>query len=300
MKLWHWVGVVCLSMGAVVMGQGAVSDFFDGAEVASSVAYPTLTAVQDKLRMEYINPNLVSKDLEYGAIAGLLKALKDPYTRFLPPDQFAQYKWGKAKSGSKGVSSVVFYGNIGYVALANFDSPTVVSEMLTALASVTDRHVHALVLDLRKNGGGNFDAMLQVAGLFLGEADVVSIVGRDGQKKVHRGAGVVAYSGPLVVLIDKGTASSAEILALALKEWRRVPIVGETSYGKTSVQKVVEFQDGSGLIMTVGHYVSTKGVQLGGKGIVVDTALVPDIGVRGDSVLAKAIDIAGIEGYKKK
>lgn len=139
------------------------------------------------------------------------------------------------------------------------------------------RYEKGVVLDLRGNAGGLLDEAVEVASAFLSGGPVVSYV-RHGEP-VRR---LAASSGgdsttPLVVLVDGGTASAAEIVAGALRDRGRAVIVGSRTFGKSSVQEARPLPDGSALELTVGRYLTPSGRDLDGVGIE------PDVPVAADS-----------------
>ena len=118
-----------------------------------------------------------------------------------------------------------------------------------------------LVLDLRGNPGGLLDQAVRVADLFLDSGIIVSTVGRDRTKQEVEYAtkrNTHPYM-PLVVLVNEGSASASEIVAGALQDHNRALIVGTVSFGKGSVQSIVQLPNGAGLKMTIARYYTPKG-----------------------------------------
>jgi carboxyl-terminal processing protease len=146
---------------------------------------------------------------------------------------------------------------IGYVRITQFNTTTV-AELSAALEDLEKRGMQALVLDLRGNPGGLLESAIEVAGQFLPAGSlVVSTEGRvASQSRVYRtpdnAQPRAAY--PMAVLVNGGSASAAEILAGALKDLRRAVLVGETTFGKGSVQSVIALQDGAAIRMTTAKY----------------------------------------------
>jgi C-terminal peptidase prc len=129
--------------------------------------------------------------------------------------------------------------------------------------------VDGLVLDLRDNRGGLVSEGLEVARLFLGGgAPIVLTQSRAMSADVPRAAaGPPLSSAPLAVLVDDHTASASEILAGALKDNCRAVLVGRQTYGKGLIQSVYELSDGSGLVITVGRYLTPARVDIDREGI---------------------------------
>ncbi len=146
---------------------------------------------------------------------------------------------------------------IGYVRLTQFNTTTA-AELSSALEDLEKRGMQALVLDLRGNPGGLLEAAIEVAAQFLpAGSQVVSTEGRvASQARVYRTPENAqprpAY--PMAVLVNGGSASAAEILAGALKDLRRAVLVGETTFGKGSVQSVIPLQDGAAIRLTTAKY----------------------------------------------
>ena len=146
---------------------------------------------------------------------------------------------------------------IGYVRLTQFNTTTL-AEVSAALDDLEKRGMQALVLDLRGNPGGLLESAIEVASQFLpAGSQVVSTEGRvASQSRVYRTPENAqphpAY--PMAVLVNGGSASAAEILAGALKDLRRAVLVGETTFGKGSVQSVIPLQDGAAIRLTTAKY----------------------------------------------
>jgi carboxyl-terminal processing protease len=131
-----------------------------------------------------------------------------------------------------------------------------------------------IVLDLRNDPGGLLDEAVATASAFLAKGPVVSYVQRGSQPTTLQASGGGDTAIPLVVLVDGGTASAAEIVTGALQDRNRAVVMGTQTFGKGSVQEPARFSDGSGLELTVGHYLTPSGRSLDGVGITPDV-LVP-------------------------
>jgi carboxyl-terminal processing protease len=132
-----------------------------------------------------------------------------------------------------------------------------------------------LVLDLRGNPGGLFDEAIAMCDLFLADGPIVSAIGRGGKvldQQSAKAAGTQAPY-PIAILIDRGSASAAEVVAGALRDRGRARLFGERSYGKGSVQSIIPLSDGSGLKLTVARYFTPSGRQIDGHGIEPDEAV---------------------------
>ncbi len=132
--------------------------------------------------------------------------------------------------------------------------------------------LRGLVLDLRNNPGGLLDQAVRVADLFLDSGLIVRTEGRDGrildEEKAHQRGTHQGF--PVVVLVNGGTASAAEILAGALQDHQRAVILGTQTFGKGSVQTVIEMEDGSALKLTIARYFTPSGRSIQERGITPD------------------------------
>ncbi len=152
--------------------------------------------------------------------------------------------------------SRILSDKIGYIRITQFNEPTS-EEFEKALLKLEKEGMEGLVLDLRNNPGGLLESAVDVAGKFLPKGElVVSTEGRDpAQKNLYRvrnGQPHPRY--PIAVLVNEGSASGSEIVAGALQDTKRAIIVGETSFGKGSVQSVLPLRDGSAIRLTTAKY----------------------------------------------
>lgn len=151
---------------------------------------------------------------------------------------------------------------LGYVRLLSF-SEGAHAQLGNAVRKVEKRGAEGIVLDLRHNPGGLLEEAVLCASLFLPEGEVVvSTDSRTQGESVHKTGGGRIVSLPLVVLIDRGTASAAEILAAALADDGGAEVVGTRSFGKGVFQEEQELANGGALKLTVGEYFTPKGVNL--------------------------------------
>jgi carboxyl-terminal processing protease len=138
-----------------------------------------------------------------------------------------------------------------------------------------------VVLDLRGNPGGLLDEAVEVASVFLDGGPVVSYEQRNAPDHVLNAVGDGDTTTPLVVLVDGGTASAAEVVAAALQDRNRAVVVGSRTYGKGSVQEPIELPDGSAIEFTIGRYLTPTGRVIDGRGIepdvLIDVASEPEI-----------------------
>ena len=172
------------------------------------------------------------------------------------------------------VSNVRFLEDgIGYVRVTQFGDRTEkeFKEAITTLQEEAD--LQGLVLDLRNNPGGLLTAAVEVAGLFFDRNElVVYTQGRDPEKRQNLRSRHQRWAPevPLVVLLNGGSASASEIVAGALRDTGRAVIVGETSFGKGSVQSILPLRSGDALRLTTSLYFTPSGISIHEKGIIPD------------------------------
>ena len=161
---------------------------------------------------------------------------------------------------------------LGYLRITQF-SEGVPAQVREALEELSDKNVEGLVLDLRNNSGGLVSAGLAVADVFLDQEPIVETRNRDGiADPIQAGAGEL-YSGPMVTLVNSGTASASEILAGALQDDGRSLLLGDKTFGKGLIQTLTNLSDGSGLAVTVAGYLTPSGRDIQGQGIRPDRIL---------------------------
>jgi carboxyl-terminal processing protease len=164
----------------------------------------------------------------------------------------------------------VFKEKIGYVRLVSFENKNAVWEMRKALKSLMKKNIETLILDLRFNGGGLVSNAIGIARLFLTDNDIMHTIDRNGLVYTEHVYGDAYYTGPLIVLINEASASSSEILAGALKDNKRATIMGKKSFGKATVQNIIEMGDGSAVKYTIAKYQTPAGVDISETGITVN------------------------------
>ncbi len=173
----------------------------------------------------------------------------------------------------KSVKHKVYQGDIGYIRISNFQETTT-DELGAALTEIGAGEVSlkGLVLDLRNNPGGLLGQAVEVSDAFLKSGVIVSSMGRTkSSRRVSeaRDDGTEPES-PIVILINGGTASAAEIVSGALHDNKRAILLGTKTFGKGSVQTIVPLKDGSALKLTIAKYYTPDGESIQAKGIAPD------------------------------
>ena len=161
---------------------------------------------------------------------------------------------------------------LGYIRITQF-SEGVPEQVRAAIDELSDKSVEGLVLDLRNNSGGLVSAGLAVADAFLDQQPIVETRNRSGIADPIQAGPEVLYKGPMVTLVNGGTASASEILAGALQDDERSQLLGSNTFGKGLIQTLTNLSDGSGLAVTVAGYVTPSGRDIQGEGITPDRIL---------------------------
>ncbi len=182
------------------------------------------------------------------------------------------------------------FDGYGHVKVKNFQENTdrYLKKALDDLRRANKGELKGLVLDLRNNPGGLLDQAVKVSDRFLpGGLVIVTTKGRGGrhveEEKSHDRETEPAY--PLIVLVNGGSASASEIVAGALQDHGRAVIMGQTTFGKGSVQTLIELDDGSGLKLTIARYYTPKGRSIQERGIQ------PDVVVKAGGAGVREVDL---------
>ena len=180
------------------------------------------------------------------------------------------------------VSSRLLEPGYGYLRIANFQSdtgPQVLRQLRALNAQAEGGQLAGLVLDLRSNPGGLLNAAVEAADAFLDDGLIVRTKGRlvYSNASFHAKPGDLLKGAPVVVLVDAGTASAAEVLAGALRDHRRALLMGSRTFGKGSVQTVVPLENGDSIKLTTARYYTPRGRSIQARGIR------PDEVIRGET-----------------
>jgi carboxyl-terminal processing protease len=351
------------------------------ASAAGQGDYPLLSEVQNLLDQYYLREQPDFAERQYAAIRGMLTALEDRYTFFIPPtvaqnesdalagtyggigvqvtrnergevilypfqdspaqaagiqagdvllavngepvspqsgqDEIDRMLRGEVKDGSGveltvrtpadtsgeertqfilfdviNVPSVIWRvldedAALGYVQILSFTSRTP-EELQTALTELRAADVAALVLDLRSNSGGLLQESIAVADEFLDGAVIVYERNNQQEKTFSAEPGGLATDLPLAILVNGGTASASELVAGALRDNERGPLIGQQTYGKGTVQQIFALSDQSAVHITSAEWLTPDRHQLADNGLVPDIAMIPDVDGR-DVELGEAV-----------
>ena len=197
------------------------------------------------------------------------------------------------------VQGKILNGQIGYIGFSSFDEGTA-KDFKVKYEELQQQGIKSLIIDLRNNGGGIVDEALKIAD-YIADKDSVLLyeVDKHNKEKVKKSENQPFIQLPIVVLTNKNTASSSEILAGALKDLGKAKIVGNKTYGKGVIQQVLTLADGSGLKITAEKYLTPNKTEIHKIGIEPDeTVELPDtvknalvIEEKDDTQLQKAIEM---------
>ena len=161
---------------------------------------------------------------------------------------------------------------LGYLRITQF-SESVPKKIEEALQELKEKEVEGIILDLRNNSGGLVSSGIAVADSFLNEKLIVETKNRNGIKDSIISQKDTFFDGPMVTIVNKGTASASEILAGALQDNKRSALIGKQTYGKGLIQSLKSLSEDSGIAITVASYLTPKGNNIQGRGIIPDRIL---------------------------
>jgi carboxyl-terminal processing protease len=181
------------------------------------------------------------------------------------------------------------YPDVGYLRVLHFNRASTNAQLHEELIKLEEAQYQGLILDLRGNPGGDLQAAVEVAGYFIKDGPVVRIVQREGAEDVlYAVQSSREVMGPLVVLIDGGSASASEIVAGAIKDSESGVLVGARTFGKGLVQTVFNLGDKEGVKLTTNKYLTPDGHDIHAKGIEPDVVVEQPKDVEEDLQLKKA------------
>ena len=177
---------------------------------------------------------------------------------------------------------------VGVLELAAFSSGAH-AELAREIRKQERRGAEGFVLDLRANGGGLLDEAVLVSSLFVPDGTIVTTKGRKRPERVFQATGDTITRKPVVVLVDRGTASASEIVTAALHERLDSPVVGRRTFGKGFFGQIFELDNGGALDLVVGSYYTPSGRNLNRKGIRPDIRAQDDVNTERDEALDRAL-----------
>lgn len=189
----------------------------------------------------------------------------------------------------KTVGHKMLDNNIGYIQIVSFSEDTA-NEFNEAYNDLKNQGMKALVLDLRNNPGGLLTTCVEIAKKLVPKGEIVSIVDKQGNKEAYSSS-LEAPEYPLVVLINKNSASASEILSGAIQDTKTGTIIGNTSYGKGSVQTILPMFEDDAVKLTIAKYYTPSGRSIDGTGITPDIEINLDENATSDTQLDKALEV---------
>ncbi len=190
-------------------------------------------------------------------------------------------------------TGMVIPEDICYIRLSSFISRNASKEVADIINANVNKK--AFILDLRSNPGGLLSNAIYISDMFLDGGSIVSTVDRDGYKETQKASRGVLTTKPLVVMLNKGSASASEIFSGAMKDNKRAVLVGTQSFGKGLVQEINKLPNSSGVNITIQKYLTPSGTDIHKKGITPDIVVdLTDEQVKNkdDAQLKKAIEVA--------
>ena len=188
-----------------------------------------------------------------------------------------EYVLQRSEVALPSVASESLAPGVAYLRVSEFTNATA-AELARGVAAVRAANageLHGLIIDLRDNPGGVLEAATASADEFLEQGTIVSADGRvlDARFRITATPGDIAAGAPIVVLVNGGSASAAEILAAALRQNNRATLIGRRTYGKGTVQTILPLSDGQALKLTTSRYYTPSGTSINGVGITPDVLL---------------------------
>jgi carboxyl-terminal processing protease len=193
-------------------------------------------------------------------------------------------------------------GGIGYIKLSQFQE-RVAAELINAVSDLESNNggvLRGLILDLRNNPGGLLDEAIEVADEFIDQGLIVSVKGRsaDQSKQYFATKGEKVHDYPIVVIVNKGSASASEVVAEALQDSKRATILGSKTFGKGSVQTIIKLDDGSGLKITTAKFYAPSGRSINTIGVTPD--IIVEDNEKRDLQMERAIELLRVSNLNNK
>lgn len=193
---------------------------------------------------------------------------------------------------------------IGYIRLTQFQENSYV-EMTEAIKSLTKSGAKGVLLDLRNNGGGLLSEAIAIASIFLPVNKTVVFTKERDKKEKHYKTESVNYSNrtiPMVIIVNEWSASASEIIAGSMQDYKRAIVLGKSTFGKGSVQSIIQLSDGSAVRLTTSRYYTPEARSIQGVGIKPDIEVEPGvIEYTSDYYVVKEKDLTGhLKGENEK
>lgn len=187
-------------------------------------------------------------------------------------DEYLSFDVTRANVTLPSVSSEMLQNNIGYIRIESFEENTA-EQFETELSKLEESGMQSLIVDLRYNGGGLVDSVVQILDDILPEGLLVYVEDKYGNRQEYKSSGDTHMDYPLAVLVNEDSASASEIFAGAIKDYEYGTLIGTTTFGKGIVQSVIPLEDGDAIKLTTAKYFTPKGNYIHGVGIEPDIEL---------------------------
>ncbi len=184
------------------------------------------------------------------------------------------------------------FGDVGYVAL-NIFSDNADEQLEEAIQELLEAGINELVFDLRNNPGGLLDTAIEVTSIFLPDGDVVITQSPDNDRSFPvTGEVLVPEEIPVVVIVNRGSASASEVVSAVLQERGRATVTGENSFGKNTVQQQFSLSNGGAFKVTIARWVTPGGHDFGGDGVTPDVPadFTPEMDAEAVTALASSLN----------
>lgn len=207
----------------------------------------------------------------------------------------------RAKVKNKTVEYEKLSNDIGYIRITEFDEPTS-KQYIDAINSLEKSKVKGLIVDLRDNGGGYLDSVLEMLDRMIKSGTLVSSIDKNGEKQEFKTRTTASYNKPVIILVNEFTASASELYSAAMRELNGAILIGTNTFGKGIVQSTFKLSDGSAIKLTTSKYYTPKGINFHDKGLKPDIEIKPDknylkikmsgkeVSKEDDNVLKRAIE----------
>ena len=166
------------------------------------------------------------------------------------------------------VTSRMLNSDTGLIKISEFSSTTP-DEFKSAIASLTNSGADRFIFDVRNNPGGNLDSIVKVLDFILPAGNIITITNKNGTQSSEV-SDELEFSAPMAVIVNANTASAAELFTAALRDYDKAEIVGNTTYGKGTVQEIIKLPNGGAASVSVSTYLPPLGVSYDGIGVVPD------------------------------
>ena len=226
-------------------------------EIITRVAGTPVTEVSFSLAVDTINNGIIGNtiDLTVKSLEGVERALTLTYEE----TEFNTVSYKKLNNDT------------GLIKISAFSEDTF-KDFTNAIQKLTVRGADRFVIDVRNNAGGNIESVAEILDFLLPGGKTVVISQKNGMF-VEFISDEDAFSAPVSLVVNKNTAAEAEVFSIALKEYEKAVIVGDTTYGKAMIQEVINLPEGGAASISVSSYLSPNGVSFEGTGVEPDIAV---------------------------